>query len=184
MSGDISGNLATQESADGLSTFAFSSDALTITMAAGGDVLRYSDTVSLQSSVRRELLSRTINGIEVPSITGLRAFSVPVLFGVPFDIGFSATGTSQSRVSDFYPSSRASATSGYEFGDSIYWGGVESVTVGGQNINDFQLMTASGVDYSRSFAPVVAAIPEPETYMMFAAGLLLMSAARRRFRSA
>jgi PEP-CTERM motif len=78
----------------------------------------------------------------------LRALASANLFGV----GDSLLGGS-SGITDFY--------------STIYWAGVQSVTVGGAPVSSYTLSAASGTNYNQSFAPVNA-VPEPGSLSLFA----------------
>jgi hypothetical protein len=61
------------------------------------------------------------------------------------------------------------------FGHTIYWGGISSLSINGVDVQDFSVQSASGLDYR------VAAVPEPELWLMLSAGLGLVGwRARRR----
>jgi hypothetical protein len=68
-----------------------------------------------------------------------------------------------------------SATGEASFGNTVYWGGINSLSVNGVEVQDFAVQSASGLDYR------VAAVPEPEVWLMLSAGLVLVRwRARRR----
>jgi hypothetical protein len=63
---------------------------------------------------------------------------------------------------------------------SLYWGGIDLVTLADGRKVDFSVFSDSGTDYARSYAPA-AQVPEPGTLALFAvAGALMTLAARRR----
>jgi PEP-CTERM motif len=59
---------------------------------------------------------------------------------------------------------------------SGYWNGVESISQGGLGVTDWTVTSASGVDYSTSLRPV----PEPTTWALMVAGLLVLAVGRMR----
>lgn len=63
------------------------------------------------------------------------------------------------------------------FGNTVYWGGIDSVTVGGVALTDYEyLSSASGVDYRYA----TSAVPVPAAAWLFGSGLLgLLGAVRR-----
>lgn len=68
---------------------------------------------------------------------------------------------------------------------SVEWAGIDSVVdKNGNPITGWSVSSASGFDYSRSYASQVTAVPEPETYTMMLAGLGLIGAFARRRRAA
>ncbi|MDH3280150.1 MAG: VPLPA-CTERM sorting domain-containing protein [Gammaproteobacteria bacterium] len=63
------------------------------------------------------------------------------------------------------------------FGNTIYWGGISSVTVNGSPLTNFEFISASGADYRYATAP----IPIPAAAWLFGSGLLgLIGVARRK----
>lgn len=64
------------------------------------------------------------------------------------------------------------------FGNTLYWGGIDSITVDGNVLADYEyLASASGVDYRYS----TAVVPVPAASWLFSSGLLgLFGALRRR----
>lgn len=71
---------------------------------------------------------------------------------------------------------RASAS--FDLGHSLYWGGINSVTINGVPVPDFSVSSASGTDYRNSLAP----IPEPGALAMMLAGLGVLIGLQRRRR--
>ncbi|MDF2177869.1 PEP-CTERM sorting domain-containing protein [Aliiglaciecola sp. CAU 1673] len=71
-------------------------------------------------------------------------------------------------------------------GNSSYWGGIQSVTIDGVEITDYQLSSESGTDYSRSFVPTANnpnPVPEPESLALFSLGIIGLFWQRRRLRT-
>ena len=62
---------------------------------------------------------------------------------------------------------------------SGYWGGIVSATAGGVAIDDFSVLSSTGLDYRNSFA-VAAPVPEPESVALLAVGLLAVWVRARR----
>jgi hypothetical protein len=73
-----------------------------------------------------------------------------------------------------------------DFFSTLEWVGIDSVRdAQGNLVSGWSVASASGFDYSRSYASQIAAVPEPETYAMMLAGLGLVGwAVRRRKRAA
>ena len=121
----------------------------------------------------------TLNGVTVDDLTGIRAFTVSVLFGYAFDVRFGLFGQTATNLQYVPTESFASALSSFDLGHSIYWGGISSVNVDGVGV-DFSVTSASGDDYTKSFAPNVTAVPEPQTCALLLAGLAVIGAVARR----
>jgi len=79
------------------------------------------------------------------------------------------------------PTTASGATS--DTSHSGYWGGIVSATAGGVPIDDFSVLSSTGVDYRNSFA-VAAPVPEPETVALLAVGLLAVWGRAHRGRRA
>lgn len=94
------------------------------------------------------------------------------------------TAANTSLLYGFGVSHAVTATS--DFFSTVEWAGIDSVRdAQGNLVSDWSVTSASGFDYSRSYAAQVASVPEPETYAMMLAGLGLVGwAARRRYRAA
>jgi hypothetical protein len=76
----------------------------------------------------------------------------------------------------------AAATAIADFGHTVEWGGISSVTLDatGASLSNYTLTSADGFDYSHA----VTAVPEPRTYAMLLAGLGFLAFAARRRRAA
>jgi hypothetical protein len=88
----------------------------------------------------------------------------------------------QTSVGSYVPA-QGGGTASYMFdaGHSGYWAGVVSATADGQRVTDYLLSSASGTDYSASFAPA-SDVPEPGSAAIVLAGLALLGARRLRRR--
>lgn len=64
----------------------------------------------------------------------------------------------------------AEAHAAAAFGHTLYWGGIDSLTVDGQVLTGYTLLSASGIDYRLSTAPV----PEPGIAALLLAGLAVV----------
>lgn len=97
----------------------------------------------------------------------------PVIVGQPAEMAFAAAMLLNTFTND-------SILSGH-FGNTIYWGGLSSVSMNGVPL-DPSLLTfkdSSGIDWTQSFAPA-AAVPEPGTWGMLLLGMVMVAGARRR----
>jgi len=75
----------------------------------------------------------------------------------------------------------SSASATCDAGHSAYWGGIIGVTdEQGNAISDYSLISTSGTDYSKSFAPTVSAVPEPTSWAMMIMGVGLAGGILRR----
>ncbi|MGB5395911.1 MAG: hypothetical protein WBN96_02075 [Gammaproteobacteria bacterium] len=64
-----------------------------------------------------------------------------------------------------------------DFYNTLTWGGIDSITVGGNELTDYSILSESGTDWS------VAAVPIPAAGVLFAFGLVSLGfTARRRSR--
>jgi hypothetical protein len=68
-------------------------------------------------------------------------------------------------------------------GNSSYWGGIQSISVDGSDITEYDLISGSGTDYSSSFVPTSnppASVPEPNALALLSLGIACMVYLRRR----
>jgi hypothetical protein len=65
------------------------------------------------------------------------------------------------------------------YSGGLAWEGVTSAFAGDTALSDLYVFSESGIDYNRSYAPVIQPVPEPSTYAAFAALGLVALAARR-----
>lgn len=70
----------------------------------------------------------------------------------------------------------ANAHAAAGFGHTLYWGGIDSLTVDGIALSGYALTSASGIDYRLSTAPV----PEPGTAVLLLGGMGLLARRLRR----
>jgi len=123
----------------------------------------------------------TVNGQNVANpnhrpdiLSGVYAIDVPILFDLPFPLKMSvelnAGATAQVGIAG------ASA----EFGNSIYWGGITSVTDANGNPVNFDLSSGSGQNYLSTLAPT--AVPVPAAIWLFGSSLLGVAPYLRRKR--
>lgn len=70
-----------------------------------------------------------------------------------------------------------SFTAAANFGNTMYWGGIDSISVGGIELSDYDyLASASGVDYRHA----TAVVPLPATAWLLVSGLAALLGFRRR----
>ncbi len=90
---------------------------------------------------------------------------------------FLQTGVRSGVLSVINQSYNAAANADF----SVEWAGIDSVVdSNGNAIAGWSVASASGFDYSRSYAAQVTAVPEPETSAMMLMGLGLMGFVARR----
>lgn len=114
-----------------------------------------------------------VNGADYAgNLGGFWNVSIPLMFNQAFSLSSTlstsahATAGSNSAVSSFA-----------EFGNSIYWGGITSITLAdGSTTTAFAALGATGHDWAASAAPV----PEAEVYSLLLAGLSLIAVVSRR----
>lgn len=116
---------------------------------------------------------------------GLWTLAMDFKFGTPIQVDM--WGDISSNASAFACTTSlagctgsSSLSSTVDFGHTMYWGGISSLTDSfGNAVNNYSVSSASGFDYRYSAVPV----PEPSAVMMLLAGFGLVGAiARRRSR--
>ena len=70
-----------------------------------------------------------------------------------------------------------SASAAADFAHTIYWGGISSFTVGGDEFTDYAVTSSSGFDYR------VTAVPEPQTAALMCFGLAMLCVRARKSNS-
>lgn len=114
-----------------------------------------------------------VNGIGGNAL-GFFEYSVPFTFGVPFLLQMELNGAASADASLI-----ASASMSLDVLNSFDWAGIKGVSVDGVDV-PFSVTSASGTDWTQSMAP---AVPEPQTYALTVAGLLVLFCIVRRRRS-
>lgn len=113
-----------------------------------------------------------------PSNPNYLIFSLPIKFGaVDFTLLYASLYTTvrSNALTSFWANSSA------DFSSSLDWEGIDKVMdSNGNTLAGWQVSSASGFDYSRSYASQVSSVPEPDTYAMLLAGLGLVGFAARR----
>lgn len=118
-----------------------------------------------------------------------QAENIPIDISITFDstgyalgsfsmylvVGANGTANGYQKNSDSaLISGSASGEAG--FGHTVYWGGIRSLSINGAELQDFTVQSASGLDYR------IAAVPEPELWLMLSAGLFVVHWRTRRRR--
>lgn len=132
------------------------------------------DTVSESGTI--EPSSHTLDG----AITSEVTLTADFLFGTPIDVSAKIAASVQTnarRVIFDNPTQLwvdSVATSNAEYGSSLVWNGITSVTdANGATVASWTALSPTGTDYS-------VAAPEPDAGAMAAAGLLLLAGIGRR----
>lgn len=132
------------------------------------------DTVSESGTI--EPSSHTLDGAITPEVT----LTADFLFGTPIDvsakIAASVHGNARRVIFDNLTQLWVDsvATSNVEYGSSLVWNGITSVTdANGATVATWTALSPTGTDYA-------VAAPEPEAGTMAAAGLLLLAGIARR----
>jgi hypothetical protein len=101
---------------------------------------------------------------------------LPFIVGTPGQMLVRA----QARAMTSSATSFGNNVSDVEFLNTISWGGIADIAVGGISIlPDAVVLSASGVDWT---GPISAAIPLPPGWSLFLTGLMMLAVARRRAR--
>ena len=106
---------------------------------------------------------------------GTYSAAVSFQFGIaaPLDVELFGLAQSAYNISGSSPGHAS-----FDLGHSLYWGGISNVSVGGQPISNYSIASASGTDYSRSFAP--SPVPEPGSAALLSWGLAWLVRQRLR----
>jgi hypothetical protein len=96
---------------------------------------------------------------------GLQALTVPILFGQATDLRLSTSALLSATLS--YSGTTVVA----ETDSLIWWGGIAKVTDSTGQAIDYTVSSLSGFDYRQGVTPPAAAVPEPASWLLLAAGL-------------
>ncbi|NRF70311.1 PEP-CTERM sorting domain-containing protein [Aquincola sp. S2] len=107
--------------------------------------------------------------------------------GSPFG-EFSGTGTFQFGIASqllveltasaqvgYSQTSTGLPSASYDLAHSLYWGGINSVSLNGVALSDYSVSSGSGTDYRDSMVPVPQPVPEPASLGLALAGLGLLA---------
>lgn len=106
-------------------------------------------------------------------------YGVHFIFGQAFDLGMRTEAVTQAAVGLQLAESGGTADMRFDAGNSIYWDGIAGVTWDDVSV-PWTLRSASGTDYSSSFAPGPnQQVPAPPTLPLLAVALVLLAAGPR-----
>ena len=128
----------------------------------------------------------SVSRLSVSDVFGFRELPYAGVATLTFDITWGDTVLLSMQLGAVGRTLNAVQISSSAWADAFhsgYWGGVVSATAGGVAIDDFSVLSATGLDYRNSFA-VAAPVPEPETVALLAVGLLAVWGRVRRARRA
>jgi len=177
--GTTSANLVNYINAQGNATLSQTSEDFELYTSVGSQLNHYSfyRNTALQAGETTQSES-TLNNVAA-DLFGVRYFTVPITFGNAVSLTMRGTGLAAASVSYIFLGGFAQASANYQLGNSMYWGGVQSLTVNGRDVA-YNVTSASGADYSKSFEPAVAvAIPEPSSVALMLLGLIATAFAVR-----
>lgn len=101
--------------------------------------------------------------------------TVPFAFGSTMQLYVQLEGIAQAAFNNTIP---GLPNASFDMGQSLYWGGINGVTVNGAPVSGFNVSSTSGTAYRNSLAP----IPEPGALAMMLAGLGVLAGLQRRRR--
>jgi hypothetical protein len=109
------------------------------------------------------------------TVNQLVSFTANITLGTAFELGVFARAIAGNASSgSVYTFNEATV----DFSNTLSWAGISSVTVAGNAVG-YTLSSASGVDWTQPYA---APVPEPQAWMLWAAGLLAAAALRTHAR--
>lgn len=116
---------------------------------------------------------------DTPSASLSRIYTVETLLHAGEATFFSMSLYSATALNTYYLDG-TSGRGGSLLNQSLYWGGISSVTRADGTAVSFTVSSDSGVDYARSFIPVVPAVPEPSSVLLMLAGVAALAGVARR----